>query len=161
LRRLAFVPVETVRPAAERAFEEHARAIRELLPAAAVEHVGATAVPGALTKGDLDVLVRVERSEFGAAVAALRERYAIAQPENWNANFASFAHDGDSPLPVGVQLVVEGTPDDLMFGRLRALLLARPELLERLNALKRSFEGGDYESYTEAKGAFIESLLAG
>jgi GrpB-like predicted nucleotidyltransferase (UPF0157 family) len=158
---MAFVPADAVRPAAELSFEEHARAIRELLPTAAVEHVGATAIPGALTKGDLDLLVRVDRAEFADAVSALRERYAIAQPENWNANYASFAHDGESPLPVGVQLVVKGTPDDLMFGRLRALLLARPELLEQLNALKRSFEGRDYESYTEAKGAFIEALLAG
>jgi GrpB-like predicted nucleotidyltransferase (UPF0157 family) len=156
---VTFVPVEAVRPVAERTFAEHAGAVRELLPGAEVEHVGATSIPGALTKGDLDLLVRVERDRFADAVAVLGRRYAIHQPENWNDDYASFAWEGESPLPVGVQLVVAGTPDDLMFARLRKLLLERPELLERLNALKRSFEGVDYDSYTHAKGALIESLL--
>ena len=33
--------------------------LRPLLPTAEIEHIGATAIPGALTKGDLDVMVRV------------------------------------------------------------------------------------------------------
>jgi GrpB-like predicted nucleotidyltransferase (UPF0157 family) len=70
---MAFVPVETVRPAAERTFEERARAIRELLPAAAVEHIGATAIPGALTKGDLDLLVRGDYESYTQAKGAFIE----------------------------------------------------------------------------------------
>jgi GrpB-like predicted nucleotidyltransferase (UPF0157 family) len=161
VRRVSFVPADQVRAAAERAFAEHAAAIRALLPAAEIEHVGATSIPGALTKGDLDLLVRVEREGMPAAVDALRGRYAVHQLDNWTGDLASFAYEGESPLPVGVQLVVRGTPDDLMFRDLRGLLLGRPAALERLNALKRSFEGAEYDSYTEAKGALIEGLLDG
>jgi GrpB-like predicted nucleotidyltransferase (UPF0157 family) len=37
------------------------------LPGARVEHVGSTAVPGSLTKGDLDICVIVEGGQFERA----------------------------------------------------------------------------------------------
>jgi len=45
-------------------FERAAAALFVLVPFAAVEHVGSTAVPGSATKGDLDILVRVDRADF-------------------------------------------------------------------------------------------------
>jgi uncharacterized protein len=42
-----------------------------MVPEAEIEHIGATSVPGALTKGDVDLLVSVPAERFGAAVAAL------------------------------------------------------------------------------------------
>jgi GrpB-like predicted nucleotidyltransferase (UPF0157 family) len=76
-------PSGDVRDLAQAAFEKHRRAVLALLPDADVEHVGATAVPGALTKGDVDVLVRVDEAEFPTAVDVLSHRYAIHQPHSW------------------------------------------------------------------------------
>jgi GrpB-like predicted nucleotidyltransferase (UPF0157 family) len=67
-------PAAEIRVAAEAAFEEHRRRVLELLPEVQVVHVGATSIPGALTKGDVDLLVRVDAARFAAAVAALRGR---------------------------------------------------------------------------------------
>ncbi len=47
--------------------------LRVLLPEAELDHIGATAVPGALTKGDLDILVRVSPPAFPAAVEVLKQ----------------------------------------------------------------------------------------
>jgi GrpB-like predicted nucleotidyltransferase (UPF0157 family) len=56
---------ERARTAAEALFEAVTRELEPMLPASAtVLHVGATAVPGCLTKGDLDIVVRVDRGDF-------------------------------------------------------------------------------------------------
>jgi GrpB-like predicted nucleotidyltransferase (UPF0157 family) len=79
---LRFRPASELWPLVDRAFQRHSREIRTLVPSATVEHVGATAIPGSLTKGDLDLLVRVPAGDFPAGVAALRSRYAVEQPVN-------------------------------------------------------------------------------
>jgi GrpB-like predicted nucleotidyltransferase (UPF0157 family) len=154
---LRFVPQEELWPLVDRAFQLHSREVRTLVPSAQVEHVGATATPGALTKGDLDLLVSVESHTFPAAVDALGERYDLEQRENWTETFASFAEAGD--LPVGIQLVVAGSDIEVAFRSLRRLFRTRPALLEQSNALKRRFEGGDPAAYARAKQELLEAQL--
>ncbi|MEA2143125.1 MAG: hypothetical protein QOI64_1555 [Solirubrobacteraceae bacterium] len=156
-----------IRPAAEiaapvaAAIAAHSSRIAVVLPAAEVEHVGSTAIPGALTKGDLDLLVRVPAASFDAAVAALRDLYAVHQPENWTPTYASFADAASHAPPVGVQLAVAGSADDALFAPFRDALIADPQLLAQYNALKLSLDGADYERYTDVKAAFVERVLAG
>jgi GrpB-like predicted nucleotidyltransferase (UPF0157 family) len=154
-------PEAEIRAAAQAAFESHRDRVRKLLPDAEVEHVGATSVPGALTKGDLDLLVRVKPDRFESAVAALRGAYAIHQPENWTQTFASFVDPEAAALPVGVQLAVAGSAEDALFGPFREALTRDPELLAEYNALKLRLDGADYERYTAVKGEFVERVLAG
>ena len=151
-------PEVEIRDAARAVFEEHRRRIGEELPDAEVEHVGATAVPGAWTKGDVDLLVRVDPERFGAAVVSLQRLYAVHQPGNWTPTLASFNAVGTSDLPVGVQLVVAGSADDALFGPFRDALIANPALLAEYNALKRSHDGEAYQTYTAVKGAFVEGV---
>jgi GrpB-like predicted nucleotidyltransferase (UPF0157 family) len=103
-------------------------------------------VPGALTKGDLDLLVRVEGRHFPEAVALLTSAFAINQPEVWSETFASFSEEPAGEIAVGVQLVVAESEDDRLFVEWRERLTSEPELLERYNQLK---------------GAFIEAELGG
>jgi GrpB-like predicted nucleotidyltransferase (UPF0157 family) len=156
---LHFRPEADLWPLIDRAFQQHSRAVRSLLPDAEVEHMGATAVPGSLTKGDLDLLVRVPKERFTAAVAELETRYAIHQPENWTPAYASFADEDAKDPPVGVQLVVAGSDIDAAFVSIRRLLRRRPDLVKRSNELKRSFEGGNAQAYVAAKQQLIEALL--
>jgi GrpB-like predicted nucleotidyltransferase (UPF0157 family) len=153
-----------IRPVDEVAFEtavrRHGARIARLLPGAEVTHVGSTAVPGALTKGDVDLMVRVAADELEAAARALSGAYAIHQPENWSPTFASFLDAEAGDPPVGVQLVAEGSKDEALFEPFLAALRDDPELLAEYNALKRRLDGSDYELYTRAKGEFIERVLA-
>jgi GrpB-like predicted nucleotidyltransferase (UPF0157 family) len=155
---LRFREVGELWPLIDRAFQEHARTIRALVPHAEVEHIGATAIPGAITKGDLDLLVRVPPERFGSTVAALEGRYEIHQPENWKPDYASFK-DEAGDVPIGVQSVVTASDSDIAFVSLRRLLRDRPDLVERVNDLKRSFERGDPDAYVTAKGELYEHLL--
>jgi RimJ/RimL family protein N-acetyltransferase/GrpB-like predicted nucleotidyltransferase (UPF0157 family) len=156
--RVRFRPAEELRPEADAALAAHRGRIASLVPRAEVEDGGATAVPGALTKGDVDVLVRVPADDFGAAREALGRRYAVHQLENWSETLASFKEELSDAPPVGVQLVAAGSEVDRMLRGTRDALAARPELLERYNELKRSFDGRDPEEYWRAKTAFLDEL---
>ena len=155
---LHFKPAAVLWPLVDRAFQEHSRAIRALLPDAEVEHAGATAIPGSLTRGDLDLLVRVPASIFAAAAKALEDRYEIDQPDNWTPSFASFA-ERSGTLSVGVQLVSAGSDVDVAFVSLRALLRKRPDLVDRVNGMKRAFDGGDPQAYAAAKDELYTRML--
>lgn len=151
------MPQESVSEAASNAFEKHRSRIIRLLPEADIQHVGGTAVPAALTKGDVDLCVRVAGTDFPNAVRALRSVYAIHQPDNWTATYASFKDETPAALPVGVQLTVRGSQDD-HFVATRDLLRSDTELLSEYNALKSS-HGSDSETYRAAKAAFFENLV--
>ena len=154
-------PADELRVAVAAAIAGHSARIDAALPGVEIEHVGSTAIPGALTKGDLDLLVRVPAERFGVAVAALRDLYAIHQPENWTPTYASFVDRESRDPPVGVQLAVAGSADDALFAPFRDALIADPVLLRRYNALKLSLDGADLAHYTAVKGAFVERVLAG
>lgn len=133
--------------------------ILELLPEAEVEHIGATAVTGSLTKGDLDLLVRVAAEDFDRGLGALGNRYDVHQPENWNHGFASFKSTSHGKIPVGIQLVVAGGEDDLLFTGWRDRLIADPRLLRRYNELKLAQCDSGYDAYLTAKAEFITASM--
>ena len=149
-----------LRELARAAFEHHRERALELIPRAEVEHVGSTSIPGALTKGDVDLLVRVQPGEFTAALGCLRQRYAVHQRENWTPTYASFVDPAATDPPIGVQLVVAGSADDLLFGPFRDALVRDRRLLSDYNALKRRLDGSDYQHYTDVKGKFVRDVLA-
>jgi GrpB-like predicted nucleotidyltransferase (UPF0157 family) len=153
-------PEAQLRASVTAAFAQHRERIAERLPAAEIEHVGSTSIPGALTKGDLDLLVRVDAAGFEPAVRVLRTLYAVHQPDNWTPTYASFSDADAHDPPVGVQLVVAGSADDALFGPFRRAMIADPELLAAYNDLKRRFDGSDYDAYTDAKAQFIERVMA-
>jgi len=157
---MRFLQHAEVHDRAERAATEHRRRILERLPGAEIHHVGATAVPGALTKGDVDLTVRVDGHEFLTSRVELGCIYLVHQPENWTPTYASFIDPEAGDPPVGVQLVVRGSPDDRLFIGLRDLLRSDAELLAAYNDFKRAHEGATYEDYTDAKERFWEPVLA-
>jgi GrpB-like predicted nucleotidyltransferase (UPF0157 family) len=149
-----FYSSESVRGRAEAAYERHRSALSEMLPRAEIEHIGGTAVPGAITKGDLDILVRVSVADFAASEEFLAARYARNEGSFRSESFASFCDDAADP-PLGIQLVVGGSElDD--FAQFRDALRSDPRLLTDFNALKRECEGWDMDAYRERKAAFIE-----
>lgn len=134
------------------------KSIKKALPSADVRHVGSTSVSGALTKGDVDLLVLVESSDYLGALQVLETIYEVDQPENWRDSYASFK-DTSQDLSVGIQLPMRGDSDERIFIGFRDLLIRNPEILRRYNELKRGKEGASAEDYTTAKAAFIQSVL--
>ena len=149
--------VSEVAELARRVVEEFERETAGVLAEAEVHHIGATSMPFGRTKGDVDVNVRVEARAFADVVAALRENYDVAQPENWSPEFASFSTDRYS-LPFGIQVTVIGSPNDHLLS-LRDRMRADPELLRRYDECKAAAANAGPAGYWEAKNAFLQDAL--
>lgn len=137
-------------------FESEKRELSDLFPDSGIEHIGSTAIPGTLTKGDVDINIRIKSEEFDRAIEILKNLYEINQPENWSKEFASFK-DGSRDL--GVQVTVIGSSEDY-FVTQREYLKSHPEAVYELNDLKEQFKGKRMNEYQEAKGEFFEKLNA-
>jgi GrpB-like predicted nucleotidyltransferase (UPF0157 family)/GNAT superfamily N-acetyltransferase len=152
------VPIE-LHPVDERASDIESvladlrRDLRVLAPGVAVEHIGATSMPDGLTKGDVDVNLRVDADRFDQVVGALSTRFDAAQPQNWTGTFASFS-DTRRGVPLGIQLTVIGSDDDFLVA-LRDLMRDDPDLRHEYDAIKRANAPAGRDAYWQAKHDFL------
>lgn len=155
---VSFKPASTFKVLAEKVFEDQKKSISDRLPLAEVHHIGSTAILNSLTKGDLDVNVRVKETDFDTAMETLKQMYDINQPDNWTNTFASFKDEKHVGMDFGVQVTVIGGPED-DFVQKRDILLGRPDLVEALNVLKMKWEGKSMDEYRKAKGEFFNKMV--
>jgi GrpB-like predicted nucleotidyltransferase (UPF0157 family) len=152
---IPLVREEEIRGRVAEVFGRRREELEGMLPGARVEHVGSTAVPGSLTKGDLDICVIVEGAEFERASSVLAESFEIHQPENWSGTLASFTAPSEAGIDVGVQLALAGSADELHFVGWRDRLRADPGLRARYDELKRRHQDDGIDAYRVAKERLI------
>jgi GrpB-like predicted nucleotidyltransferase (UPF0157 family) len=141
------------------AFERERARLVALLPTAEVLHTGGTSIPRALTRGDLDIHVRVAPADFASARGKLSGAYASYSRETWTDEFATFVR-ADAELDTGVALTAVGGEHDLRFLTAWRRLRSDPQLLAEYNALKEAHDGGsDDRLYRAAKCAFFDRLV--
>ncbi len=144
---------------AQALFDKIVPGLRQSLPPGCeIHHVGSTAVEGCLTKGDLDIAVRVADDTFAIADRTLAQRFSRNQGSIRTQSFAAFTDEAAMP-PLGVQLVVKGSEFDV-FHRFVERLRADPAAVDGYNRLKRSHNGSSMSAYRSEKAAFIEKLLS-
>lgn len=151
-----FKAVDDFSDAANRIFKEQKKRILEILPNAEVLHVGSTAVPGSLTKGDLDLSVRISKDNFEGAYKKLKTLYAV-DPNNKKTDIIASFKDENQEIPLGIQVTVIGSEHDNFHAHTRAFL-NDPKLVQKYNQLKLSFEGKDMDEYRKAKNKFFEKI---
>lgn len=132
-------------------FEVHRDRLREHGVPGELELTGGSSVAGLLTKGDIDLHLRVPSSDFAVAVAELRLLYAAVLPDIWTGTFAVF--EEDAMPPVGIAVTAIASEHDRRFTRSWERMRSDAAARERYNALKRA--GGDVE---EAKSRFFDEL---
>ncbi len=132
--------------------------------------VGGSSVPGALTRGDVDLHLRVAPEDMATAVAALREVYDVVHPEIWQPTLATFAVPGPEAagLPTGVAVTPVGSEHDVRFTVTWRRIAADRALLAEYNRLKEHDAGGGTasgavrdEAYEARKSAFFDRVVAG
>jgi GrpB-like predicted nucleotidyltransferase (UPF0157 family) len=150
-------PVEQLASTVTSVLDELRGDLDQLVPALDIEHIGATSLPDGLTKGDVDVNLRVDAGQFDHVVAMLSTRFGIAQPQNWTATYASFSDDRRA-LPVGIQVTVKGSNDDFLV-MLRDRLRSDADLRREYNHLKHQNSSAGADVYWQAKNDFLQRLL--
>ncbi|MFP7474194.1 GrpB family protein [Niallia taxi] len=135
----------------------HKKIIKEYLPEADVQHVGSTAIPKSLTKGDLDIQVRVSYQHFSRAVQILSFLYESNNGSVKTEFFRAFKKDSTIP-PLGIQLTVIGSEYDF-FWKFRDILLHNEAYRIEYDNLKREFEGKEMDEYRNQKNIFFQKLM--
>ncbi|OGM59222.1 hypothetical protein A2955_04500 [Candidatus Woesebacteria bacterium RIFCSPLOWO2_01_FULL_37_19] len=121
-----------------------------------VMSIGGAAIPGALTKGDLDVVIRVGRKKFPNALKALAATFKVHHKEMWNEDFAIFKDVSYSPK-VDILVTVIGSKSDNLH-KIQELLKENGKLLEEYNEIKLEFIDSKSKEYKIAKRRFYNKL---
>ena len=140
------------------AYEDAELLLSSILPDARIEHVGASAVPGAYSRGGVDVCVAVPRDAFDEALGVLCEAGYVqrSQQDGVDRHAALVAPHGDVALTL--QLIESGSGHETLM-RLRDALRADATLLARCNAIKIEVGPLGAAAYAEAKARFFADVL--
>jgi len=132
----------------------------------AIEHVGSTAVPGLVSKPTIDVLVGIRRlSEAAPCIAALEAIGYVYRPDMEDTlPERRYLHKGPpGDRTYHVHMVEFASPFWMRHLLFRNFLRAHPDRATAYGALKRELAARhptDRETYTDAKGPFIEAAVA-
>lgn len=149
------IPAESVQPQGKSVLA----AVQALLDTIGVPGqlvlVGGSSVPGALTRGDIDLHLRVPSGDFDQVASRLKDVFDVVHPEIWAPTLATF--DVTRDPPVGLAVTPRDSEHDLRFTRSWQLLAADPGLVQAYNEVKQSAADDEYEA---RKSDFFDMLLA-
>jgi GrpB-like predicted nucleotidyltransferase (UPF0157 family) len=117
--------------------------------------VGGSSVPGALTRGDIDLHLRVSSDDFSRIASMLKDVFDVVHPEIWASTLATF--DVSRDPPVGLAVTPRGSEHDRRFTRSWQLIAADPGLVQAYNEVKQSAPDDEYEA---RKSDFFDMVLA-
>ena len=157
MQHVSFKSSSRFKSIADKVFAEQKKRVLNVISQAEIHHIGSTAIPGSVTKGDLDVNIRVERKDLDYAIEQLKHLYKISQPDNWTSDFASFKDEESLEIDFGVQLTVKGSKVD-DFVKLKDVLVSNPRLVKEYNKMKIKYEDKDMVEYRKEKANFFQRL---
>lgn len=140
------------------AYEDAELLLAAILPDARIEHVGASAIPGAYSRGDVDVCVVVPPDRWREALGVLGEAGFTLRPGTLRTEQACTLDAPGSDVALGVLLVDAGTRHD-HFVRFRDALRDDATLVARYNALRLEAAERGAAAYRAAKARFIHEVL--
>lgn len=140
------------------AYEDAELLLCAILPDARIEHVGASAVPGAYSRGGVDICVAAPRGAFDEALGVLCEAGYLRRSLDDGIDRRATLAAPHGQVPVTLRLIESGSAHESLM-RFRDALRADPALLSRYNAVK--IESGPLggKAYSGAKSAFMSEVL--
>ncbi|MFT4020958.1 MAG: GrpB family protein [Acinetobacter sp.] len=154
---MKFLTAPDYQPLCRQLFIFYQTKILQLLPDAKVEHIGSSAIPHAISKGDLDIYIEVESSQFEKAISLLttlsfkEKQNTLRTPDLCMLESCN----GDN---VAFQLVRTGSKFQ-NFLTFRDQLCLSSSLLAQYNSLKQNCIGMHPSEYRQIKASFIEQVL--
>lgn len=155
---MKFLIPEQYQPKCSELFDRIKFKIKNRLPHARVEHIGASSIPNAISKGDLDVFVGVRPTELEASVEILKQIGFREKLDTLRTAELCMLEER-SGEDVALQVVANGSEFEF-FITFRDKLRQNPDLIGRYNELKKHCEGFDQDAYRRMKSEFIVQVLA-
>ncbi len=123
-----------------------------------IEHLGGLAIPGCLTKRDIDIQIRVDKKDFQKVCEYMESYVEIKRKDIWTLDKAIFKKD-TKEFPVDYIVTVNGSESGMYYFGGRDILINNLDVLEEYNQLKRNFESKRYKEYRTAKTEFWHKIL--
>lgn len=140
-------------------YSEVRKGLVQLLPTARIEHIGSSSIPGAISKGDLDIFLGVQSENFNETVELLKNHGFFEKQETLRTEALCMMLTRNYKDDVAIQVVANGSEFEF-FLEFRNRLRASPALVDQYNQLKRNCQAMTHDEYRDVKSLFIQSVLA-
>lgn len=138
-------------------YQQYYKQLLTLMPTARIEHIGSSAIPNAISKGDLDIYVEVVAQEFDQSliqIKTLQFQEKLETLRTLELCMLESMRDHD----VAIQLVVRGSEFE-SFLVFRDRLISSNDLVEQYNQLKLGCAKLNMDQYRRKKSEFIQYVL--
>jgi len=138
-------------------FNSYQKDISILLPFAKIEHIGSSAIPNAISKGDLDIYIEVKSEQFEFAIEQLKTLNFIEKQNTLRTDELCMLESLNND-DVAFQVVVTDSVFTF-FLTFRNKLMSLPLLVKEYNQLKFECSHLDPDQYRKIKSDFINRVL--
>ncbi len=154
---MIFLEPEQYQQRCTQLFNSYQKEISTLLPFAKIEHIGSSAIPNAISNGDIDIYVEVKSDQFEFAIEQLKTLNFIEKQNTLRTHelcMLESLNDDD----VAFQIVVSGSIFTF-FLAFKNKLIESPTLVNEYNQLKLQCSHLDPDQYRTIKSDFINRVL--
>lgn len=154
---MIFLEPEQYQERCAQLFTSYQKDISTLLPFAKIEHIGSSAIPNAISKGDLDIYIEVMPEQFEFAIEQLKTLNFIEKQNTLRTHELCMLESLNND-DVAFQIVVSGSIFTF-FLAFKNKLINSPTLVNEYNELKLQCSHLDPDQYRTIKSDFINRVL--
>ncbi|WP_227061235.1 GrpB family protein [Acinetobacter pittii] len=154
---MIFLELEQYQERCAQLFNSYQKDISTLLPFAKIEHIGSSAIPNAISKGDLDIYIEVMPEQFEFAIEQLKTLNFIEKQNTLRTHELCMLESLNND-DVAFQIVVFGSIFTF-FLAFKNKLINSPTLVNEYNELKLQCSHLDPDQYRTIKSDFINRVL--
>ncbi|RZG81357.1 GrpB family protein [Acinetobacter pittii] len=154
---MVFLEPEQYQQRCAQLFNSYQNDISALLPFAKIEHIGSSAIPNAISKGDLDIYVEVKPDQFKFAIERLKTLNFIEKQNTLRTHELCMLESLNND-DVAFQIVVTDSVFTF-FLAFKNKLINSPTLVNEYNQLKLQCSHLDPDQYRTIKSDFINRVL--
>ncbi|WPP86824.1 GrpB family protein [Acinetobacter pittii] len=154
---MVFLEPEQYQQRCAQLFNSYHKAICALLPFAKIEHIGSSAIPNAISKGDLDIYIEVIPEQFEFAIEQLKTLNFIEKQNTLRTHELCMLESLNND-DVAFQIVVTDSVFTF-FLTFKNKLISSPTLVNEYNQLKLQCSHLDPDQYRTIKSDFINRVL--
>ncbi|MDX8275457.1 GrpB family protein [Acinetobacter pittii] len=154
---MVFLEPEQYQQRCAQLFNSYQKDISTLLPFAKIEHIGSSAIPNAISKGDLDIYIEVMSEQFEFAIEQLKTLNFIEKQNTLRTHELCMLESLNND-DVAFQIVVTDSVFTF-FLAFKNKLINSPTLVNEYNQLKLQCSHLDPDQYRTIKSDFINRVL--
>ncbi|QVR66369.1 GrpB family protein [Acinetobacter sp. BHS4] len=154
---MIFLEPEQYQQRCTQLFNSYQKEISTLLPFAKIEHIGSSAIPNTISKGDLDIYIEVIPEQFEFTIEQLKTLNFIEKQNTLRTHELCMLESLNND-DVAFQIVVTDSIFTF-FLTFKNKLISSPTLVNEYNQLKLQCSHLDPDQYRTIKSDFINRVL--